>query len=210
MVTDRRRVGARWEETLPERVGAAARAGVDVIQVREHDLDGRSLTRLVERCVLTVRHTRARIIVNDRMDVALVAGAHGVHLRGDSVPAARARAMTSPEFLIGRSVRSAAEAAHAEEEGGLNYLVFGTVFATSAKPWVTDPAGLHALADVVSATRLPVLAVGGMSRATLPGVGGTGAAGFAAIGLFADVPADHLPATVQQAVAAFDSARGVP
>src|SRR5688572_7868800 len=87
MITDRSRLGAGWEDALVARVAAAARDGVDLVQVRERDLDARVLTRVVERCVAAVARTRTRVLVNDRVDVALAAGAHGVHLRGDSMPA---------------------------------------------------------------------------------------------------------------------------
>ncbi len=162
MVTDRLRLDGDREQALVERVGAAARAGVHLIQVRERDLAARPLTRLVERCVEAVRGTRARVLVNDRVDVALAAGAHGVHLRGDSMPAARARMVAPPAFLIGRSVHSPDEALRAQAAEGLDYLVFGTVFATASKPGAVV-SGLDALARVAAATRLPVIAIGGMN-----------------------------------------------
>ena len=87
----------------------------------------KALPEDAERLVEAVRGTRARVLVNDRFDVALAAGAHGVHLRGDSLPAVRARRMAPPAFIIGRSVRSRDEAMRAEDGGGLDYLVFGTV-----------------------------------------------------------------------------------
>jgi thiamine-phosphate pyrophosphorylase len=111
MVTDRQRLGADAEDLLVDRVAAAARAGVHLVQVRERDLEGAALMQLVERCVVAVRSTFARVIVNDRLDVALAAGAHGVHLRSDSMPAGRVRAVVPRGFLIGRSVHAAGEAA---------------------------------------------------------------------------------------------------
>jgi thiamine-phosphate diphosphorylase len=183
MITDRRRYGA--EDALLQRVAAAAAAGVDLVQVRERDMEARALSRLVARCVDTVKGTRTRILVNDRLDVALTAGAHGVHLRGDSIPAARARTLTPIGFVIGRSVHSTAEAIAACAEGGLDYLLFGAVFATASKPGQT-PAGVSALAEVSAAVPIPVLGVGGISRATAPQLAATGCAGFAAIGWFAD------------------------
>jgi thiamine-phosphate diphosphorylase len=209
MVTDRRRLAGDSTEGLVEHVAAAARAGVHLIQVRERDLEARALTELVARCVAAVRGTRARVVVNDRVDVALAAGAHGVHLRGDSLPAARARRMVPPEFLLGRSVHGLDEALRAQDQGGLDYLVFGTVFGTASKSGGAV-AGVDALARVASATRLPVIAIGGMSAATLPEVGAAGAAGFAAIGLFADSSLEQLQVSVHQASLAFDTPRGVP
>src|SRR5262245_20272498 len=132
MITDRHRFAG--DEDLVQRVAAAAQAGVDLVQVRERDMEARDLSRLVERCVAAVRGTRTRILVNDRLDVACAAGAHGVHLRGDSMPASRARALAPIGFLIGRSVHSVAEAVTACEGGGLDYLLFGAVFNTASKP----------------------------------------------------------------------------
>jgi thiamine-phosphate diphosphorylase len=184
MITDRRRI-AGGEEGLVQCVASAAAEGVDLVQVRERDMEARDLSRLVSRCLEAVRGTRTRILVNDRLDVALTAGAHGVHLRGDSMPASRARLLTPIGFLIGRSVHSVGEAVSVCAPGGLDYLLFGTVFATGSKPGQA-PAGVTALAAVSSAVTIPVLAVGGMTRETLPLLSETDCAGFAAIGWFAD------------------------
>jgi thiamine-phosphate pyrophosphorylase len=208
-ISDRRRLPGGSVRALIDQVAAAARAGVHLIQIRERDLEGGALTRLVAAAVDAVGGTSARVIVNDRVDVALAAGAHGVHLRGDSVPGARARDITPSGFLIGRSIRSAAEAADAEAAGGLDYLVFGTVFPTPSKPTVTA-AGVQGLAAAVAATALPVLAVGGMTSGHLPAVAAAGAAGFAAIGLFADCSADRLQVVVREAALEFDTPSRVP
>jgi thiamine-phosphate diphosphorylase len=206
MITDRGRLAGDQEEALVVRVAAAARAGVHLIQVRERDLDGRRLAALVERCVGAVCGTRARILVNDRLDIALAAGAHGVHLRGDSLPAARARSIAPPPFLIGRSVHSRDEAVRAAEGDGVDYLLFGTVFRTASKPGAS-PAGLAGLTDVAATIRVPIIAVGGIDGSTVRALGQTGAAGFAAIGFFASGPLDQLQVWVQQASRAFDTPR---
>jgi thiamine-phosphate diphosphorylase len=204
LITDRRRFGAAWEDALVERVRVAARAGAHLVQVREGDLDGGPMTRLTQRCVDAVRGTRARVLVNDRVDVALAAGAHGVHLRGDSMDAARVRWMVPPAFLIGRSVHTVEEAVEVSKSGALDYLIFGAVFETASKPG-RDAAGLDALASVSAATTLPVLAVGGMSVPRAADVARAGAAGVAAIGLFADSAVDALHSIVEQISTAFDT-----
>lgn len=209
LITDRGRLGPAWEAALAPRVAAAARAGVHLVIVRERDLDARPLTALVASCVGAVRGTRARVLVNDRLDVALAAGAHGVHLRGDSMPASRVRRLVPPSFLIGRSVHSTAEAGRVVDEGALDYLLFGTVFETGSKPGAAA-AGVAALNGVAAVTRLPVIAVGGMTLRTVPALAGTGAAGFAAVGLFADSPVESLQVVVPQASAAFDTPDTVP
>ena len=175
------------DDAFLRRVAAAANAGVDLVQVRERDLDGGPLLRLIERCLEAVGATHTRVLVNDRLDVALAAGAHGVHLRGDSMPASRARDIAPPGFLIGRSVHTLDEALAVTAEGGLDYLVFGPVFATASKPGHAG-TGVQALAGVANATPLPVLAIGGVTHETANLVLDAGAAGFAALSLF-DTPA---------------------
>jgi thiamine-phosphate pyrophosphorylase len=209
MITDRRRFGDAWPTALPGRVAAAARAGVHLIQVREPDLDARALATLVRRCLEQVAGTTARVVVNDRLDVALATGAHGVHLRSTSVEASRVRGMTTKPFLVGRSVHARDEAAAATAQGALDYLIFGTVYSTSSKPG-QPAAGVAALAAVASAVSVPVLAVGGVTVARCGELARAGAAGVAAIGMFSEVPDEHMPEIVQEVARAFDTSSGVP
>jgi thiamine-phosphate pyrophosphorylase len=209
MVTARQAPTSAGRPALVDRIRAAAHAGVHLVQVRQPDLEGLALTRLVEDAVLAVRGTQTRVIVNDRIDVALAAGAHGVHLRGDSVRAPLVRTICPQAFIIGRSVHSVEEADRVAREGGLDYLVFGTVFDTASKPGRT-PAGAALLADTCSAVALPVLAIGGITIERLPTVAASGAAGFAAINLFAECAPDALPSVVDRAARAFDTPMGVP
>ncbi len=186
LITDHRRWGEGWRRALVEQVGQFAHAGGHLVQVREPDIAAGELTELVAACVHAVAGTRTRVLVNDRLDVALAGGAHGVHLRGDSVAAPRVRAHCPHGWLIGRSVHTVDEV-RADQTTGLDYVIFGTVFATDSKPGVRA-AGLDALTAVAAATPLPVLAVGGMNATALPLVIAAGAAGMAAIGAFADDP----------------------
>jgi thiamine-phosphate pyrophosphorylase len=181
MVTDRAAVGERALLTL---IVAAARAGVDLIQIRERDLDAGALAGLTRNAIDAVSGTGARVIVNDRADVALAAGAAGVHLRGDGLPAARVRTIAPPGFLIGRSVHSEAEAAEIEAAGGCDYLMFGTVFPSASKPADHRAAGLDSLARVCARVRMPVVAIGGITVSGVAGIRRAGAAGVAAIGAF--------------------------
>jgi thiamine-phosphate pyrophosphorylase len=196
------------EATLIERIAAAARGGAHLVQIRQPQLEGLALTRLVERAVRAVAGTQARILVNDRVDVAIAAGAHGVHLRGDSMSASRVRAVVPPAFLVGRSIHSAREALASARTGGLDYLLFGTVFATGSKPGVV-PAGLEQLSRVCASVTLPVLAVGGVTAGTIAQVARAGAAGFAGIGLFAGSPIERMPDTMAGSIAAFDTPGGL-
>jgi thiamine-phosphate pyrophosphorylase len=181
MVTDR---AAGGERALLGLIAAAARAGIDLIQIREHDLDAGALASLTRDAIDAVSGTEARIVVNDRLDVALAAGAGGVHLRGDGLPAARARTIAPPGFLIGRSVHSEDEAAEIEAAGGCDYLMFGTVFPSASKPADHRAAGVEALARVCARVRIPVIAVGGITVSVAADVRRAGAAGVAAIGAF--------------------------
>ena len=182
-MTDRHRFGSAWEASLVERVRAAAHDGVHLVQIRERDLDGGPLTRLVSSCVDAVRGTRTRILVNERLDVALAAGAHGVHLRADSFSARRARGWAPSPFLIGQSVHSIGEAVTAAEEGATDYLIFGTIFETSSKPG-RAAAGVAGLARVAATIRLPVLAIGGITAGRIGEVMAAGACGVAGISMF--------------------------
>ena len=196
--------GGEEATLLLERIGASARAGVHLIQIRQHEMDGGPLLTLVEQALARVKGTDARILVNDRVDIAFCAGAHGVHLRGGSMAGSRVRANAPSGFVIGRSVHSAEDARRAVADGGLDFLVFGTVFETASKPGV-HYAGETALAEVCAAIPLPVLAVGGMTIPRLRKVAAAGAAGFAAISLFSDPPIERLNAFVQEANTAFAS-----
>ena len=109
-----------------------ARAGVDVVQLRERGLEDRRCWRWRGRSTRHRRHAR-RLVVNERIDVALAAGADGVHLPGCR-GAREARTIVADGFLVGRSVHSVAEAIAAEDSGGCDYLVFGTVFESESKP----------------------------------------------------------------------------
>jgi thiamine-phosphate diphosphorylase len=205
MITDRRRFGLHGEAVLIRRVSLAARAGIHLIQIRERDMTDGALLHLVAGAVEAVRGTRTRVLVNDRLDVAIAAGAHGVHLRGDSAPARRVRRAVPPAFLIGRSVHSCDEIAQVSEEGGADYVLFGTVFATASKAGQAT-TGVAGLVEAVDAARqLPVLAIGGMTLATAGQLARSGCSGFAAIGLFAGGPEEQLSATVTAALGAWEN-----
>ena len=182
-VTDRLRLGLDVDALIARATGAA-RDGVDVIQVRERDLADRDLAVLVRRIIATVAGTSTRVLVNDRTDVAIAAGAHGVHLRGDSPPAARVRAIAPAGFTIGRSVHSIDEIDAAVDDGASDYLLFGTVFASAGKPAGHPVAGCEGLREACRRSPLPVIAIGGIDASRIDDIANTGAAGFAGVGMF--------------------------
>jgi thiamine-phosphate pyrophosphorylase len=187
MITDRRWLSDPTPEALVRQVRRAAASGVALVQIRERDLEGRALFELCRLAVDAVRGSRTRLLVNDRLDVALAAGAHGVHLRAGSFPAPRVRGWVRPGFLIGQSVHSVEDAASPSARAA-DFLLYGHVFETSSKAGA-PPRGLQRLAEVVRATPVPVLALGGMTAARMAAVMETGAAGFAAISMFAEADA---------------------
>jgi thiamine-phosphate pyrophosphorylase len=187
LVTDRRRLvpaGAHDAEArrcVLAQARFAVDAGVDMIQVRERDLESAALAALVADVLAIARGTPTRIVVNDRLDVALACGADGVHLRGDSIPVAAARRLARAGFLVGRSVHDLQEAAAA---AGADYVIAGTVFPSRSKDSGRPLLGVEGLRAIVSAIGVPVLAIGGIRTDRLEDVAASGAAGVAAIDMF--------------------------
>jgi thiamine-phosphate diphosphorylase len=200
LVTDRRR-HARPLDGLLRQAALAIEAGVDLIQIRERDLEAAQLMTIATAMLRVSRGTATRVVINDRLDVAIAAGADGVHLRGDSFPVAAARRVAPAHFLIGRSVRTAADAIAA---AGADYLIAGTVFPSASKAGATSWMGPDGLRAIVRATAIPVLAIGGVTLERLPEVAATGAAGIAAISLFGDTPPSDVVAAVRRQ---FDSVK---
>ena len=176
-VTDRRSV----EALLPV-IEQALAAGVDVIQIREKDLEARPLLALVEAAVARAQGTATRILVNDRLDAALAARADGVHLPAHGLPVAEVR-RAYPEMLIGASCHDLEEL-HAAEAGGADFAVFGPVFAPLSKASERPPLGVEKLAEAVRAVKIPVLALGGITVENAAECLRAGAAGVAGITLF--------------------------
>lgn len=173
---------------LVTRLVEAARAGAGMIQIRERHLDDRSLVQFAREVIEAVRPCGTRVLVNDRTDIAIASGADGVHLKSDGPPVVDVRRIAPDGFLVGRSVHHAAEARAVEEAGGCDYLFFGTVFRSASKPDDHPLAGLDGLSAVCSSVTLPVIAIGGISVARVPELRAAGAAGIAAISLFAETP----------------------
>jgi thiamine-phosphate pyrophosphorylase len=188
-------------------IADCAAAGVDLVQIREPGLSDRCLLDLVRAAMDCTRATAARVLVNDRPDVALAAGAAGVHLKDDERDAARVRALGPRGWIVGRSVHDVAAARRAEESGAVDYLVAGTVFRSASKPG-RPPLGLEALRDIARACTRPVLAIGGVGLDEGAAVAAAGAAGVAGIRLFEVAPRTKRRARVAMRVeslrAAFD------
>jgi len=188
-VTDRRALGPRDSPVgagLIESIRNATEAGVDWVQLREKDMGGRELLALTRAAVAVAGSTK--IVVNDRLDVAVAAGAFGVHLGGDSIAAVdvvgwRRAENVGQGFLVGVSCHSL-EDVQRGQAAGADYIFFGPVFDTPAKRKFGAPQGLDRLAEVCRGARVPVIAIGGVNEGNAHDCIRAGAAGIAAIRLF--------------------------
>jgi thiamine-phosphate pyrophosphorylase len=181
-ITDRRRVGG--VDALVANIARRLDEGVDLVQIREKDLDTRALMKLAIRVMELPNPHCARILVNSRLDVALACGADGVHLPSNSFSPERVRRIAPTGFLVGVSTHSVDEALRAEREGA-DFIVFSPVFVTASKPGVAA-VGIEALREVAASVTIPVLALGGVTRLNAPQCVDAGAAGVAGISLFQD------------------------
>jgi thiamine-phosphate pyrophosphorylase len=185
-------------EILLRKIEAAAAAGLNWIQIREKDLSGRDCAQLALDALQRVarfsagRTAPVKILVNDRLDIALSEGAGGVHLSESGLPVAEVKRLAksagaSAEFLIGKSCHSL-EAAKSAEGSGADYIFFGPIFATPSKAAFGAPQGLERLAAVGRAVSIPVIAIGGITLANSAACLANGASGIAAIRLFQGAP----------------------
>jgi thiamine-phosphate pyrophosphorylase len=182
-ITDRHAPG---DKTLIETIASNLAAGVEWVQIREKDLSARALFDLVRSALALPSPHGSKILVNGRLDVALAAGAAGVHLPADSPPPRAWRDIAPPEFLMGVSCHSIEEVRSAEAEGA-DYVLFGPVFAPLSKYSSLIPRGTGELARAVAAVRIPVLALGGITLQNRAACMEAGAAGIAGISLFQTV-----------------------
>lgn len=168
---------------------ALASAGIGdlgAVQIREKDLEDRPLWELARRA-RTVLPPPARVLVNGRLDVALAAGADGVHLPSDGVPVSPLRERFGPGVLIGRSAHRVEEVERARDDGA-DYVTFGPVYATPGKGPPVGLAALERAALSAGTAGLPVFALGGVTLPRFGELARAGAAGVAAIRLFQNVP----------------------
>jgi len=171
-------------------------SGVDWVQIRERDLHAQELLELSRQAVaesivgsvMDEGRSEVLVVVNDRLDVALAAGAAGVHLGRESMAATDVvrwcRSGNAPaEFMIGVSCHTLKEAQEAEEAGA-SYVFFGPIFDTPSKRALGPPQGVERLAEICRASRIPVMAIGGINARNAVQCFDAGAKGIAAIRLF--------------------------
>ena len=161
-------------------VRAAVATGPCAVQVRSKELTDREVLALTLRVIEVARSAGAFVLVDDRVDVALAAGADGVHLGATDLPVDRVRAITPAGFVIGATARDAATA-RAAERSGATYLGVGPAYATTTKVGLPEPLGPDGVAAVVAATRLPVVAIGGVTADRVQSLRAAGAHGVAVV-----------------------------
>ncbi len=161
-------------------VAACLEAGLPAVQVREKDLPALELVRLCRALRGLTAERGALLVVNDRVDVALAAGADAVQRTSTSLPIEDIRLVAGKRLRIGASVHSLEEA-RAAEAAGADWVVFGPIYDTPSKRRYGPPQGLAALARVAAAVRLPVIAIGGITPELVPEVRARGARGVAVI-----------------------------
>jgi thiamine-phosphate pyrophosphorylase len=185
LISDRKLAARRGlADTIESALQAAAELHARppiAVQLREKDLDGRALIQLANELGQICRRYHVPLLVNGRIDVAMAAGADGVHLPADGIGPDDARKLLGPSKLIGVSTHNAGEITRAEGLGA-DFAVFGPVFEPISKGNWSAPAGAQGLASACSAASLPVFALGGITAARMADLQDTGAAGVAVIG----------------------------
>lgn len=197
LVTDRKQCGNR---PLAQVVSDAIDGGVNAVQLREKDLPAGELLSLA-RQLRGVCGTRALLLINDRVDVALLSGADGVHLSETGLPVAAVRQLLPPSMRVGRSVH-AVNAGRQAELDGADYVIAGTLFPSPSHPDVT-PAGVDLLRNLTRRLTIPVFGIGGITFETAEECWQAGAAGIAVVSsiLQADNPrlaAERLAPVVEE------------
>lgn len=176
-ITDRRALPAGV--TLAQAVEAALDGGVTCLQLREKEASAGEILALARTLLPLCRARRVPLLINDRVDIALAAGADGVHLGQDDLPLPEARALLGPDRILGATAHTVEEALRAQAEGA-DYLGVGAMFPTGTKT-DTVPTSADTLKAICAAVSIPVAAIGGVTARNLPTLAGTGIAGAAVV-----------------------------
>jgi thiamine-phosphate pyrophosphorylase len=178
LITDRNIVAPG--SSLVTAVRKALKGGVRAVQLREKDMDTRSLLRMAYKMREVTDVYSAKLLINDRADIALAVGADGVHLTRESIPAEALRQVVRKGFFIGVSTHSVKEAKEAERAGA-DFITFGPVYRTRSKLKYGEPMGTEMLRTVCRETDIPVFALGGVKEKNIDEVRKAGAHGVSMI-----------------------------
>lgn len=187
--------------TVADVVRAALRAGTPAVQLRWKHGTARDTAELARALLALTRPAGALLFVNDRLDVALAAGADGVHLGQDDLPPAAARRIAPPGFRVGVSAETPELARRAEAEGA-DYVGVGPVYPTGSKADAGEAVGPRRIGEVAGAVGIPVVGIGGITAANAGAVREAGGAGVAAISAL--MQAADPEAAARELLAAFD------
>lgn len=169
---------------LVKQITALSAAGVKAIQLREKKLPAGELLLIAKTAISKIGNSDTKLIVNERLDIAILSGAAGIHSASNGIENRYIREF-APGLISGKSVHSVKEAVKAEKDG-YDYILFGPIFRTPAKVKYGKPQGLKKLTEVCSSVKIPVFAVGGINPQRIKKCINAGAYGVAAIREFAD------------------------
>ena len=178
-----------------EVVRAAIRGGVSCVQLREKGCSTREFMDEARLLKALLAGTGVPLFINDRLDVALAAGADGVHLGQNDLPIADARRLVGNRMIIGISAESVADAIRAEAEGA-DYIGASPVFTTPTKTDTAPPLGLDGLRAIRRAVQLPLVAIGGINADNAAQVLRAGADGLAVVSAIVSAPCPRTAAAV--------------
>jgi thiamine-phosphate pyrophosphorylase len=182
---------------LLQNIKLAIEASVDCIQIREKDLNARELFYLAKEVRALATGHETKVLLNDRLDIALAANLNGIHLGQQSIPPDQIRIrLDCQNFVLGASTHSFEELRQAQNQR-LDYVTFGPVFFSPSKAIYGEPLGLKALKRITQSARIPVLALGGVNERNFKECLRNGASGIAAIRLFQN-PSNDLNKIVQE------------
>jgi thiamine-phosphate pyrophosphorylase len=186
LITDRHTAGGR---PIISVVREALTGGIRAVQLREKDLSSRELFLLASEMRIITRDFGAILIINDRLDIAEAVDADGVHLGAGSLPVAEARRLLKTDMLIGYSAHGIEESLQAEAAGA-DFITFGPVYFTSSKASYGAPLGISKLTEAAAKLAIPVFALGGVNKSSIPEILAAGAKG---ISLISAVMSDNDP-----------------
>ena len=183
MITDSEKAGDR---KIVDVVMDAVRGGATMVQLREKDFDSGDFYRRALATMRLLRKPGIPLIINDRLDIALAAGAHGVHIGQNDIPLPLVRKLMGPNKIVGVSVHDERDAL-AAESGGADYIAVGPVFETDTKPDAGEPVGLEGIEDIRKVVpRIPCIGIGGINIENARSVIEAGCRGVAVISAIMD------------------------